>query len=112
MPLDANISNHTVYSEVECSLRCLQQSTCVGFNYRPKSSNYAINCQLSSKAQEKKDAENGEWTFFQKVSTADNGLIKSSNFIGSRLAQRSDVFLCFSKYEKLDMKFEIRDVKD
>ena len=74
-PLDPDdiISNHTVHSQNECSLMCLQKSTCVGFNYRAaKSNKYLINCQLSNKTQAKKNVEReetGEWKFYQDMRT-------------------------------------------
>ena len=65
------ISNHTANSPTECSLRCLEKSTCVGFNYKTKSNRYVINCQVGSKTKEKnikKNETKGEWTFYQDVS--------------------------------------------
>lgn len=52
LPEGDTISSCAVNSEVECSFQCLQTSTCIGYNYRPKSKNYAENCQLSSKTQD------------------------------------------------------------
>ena len=72
MPPDEIISNHTVHSQTECSLMCLQKSTCVGFNYRIKSNKYVVNCQLSNKTYERENGENketGEWMFYQDVRT-------------------------------------------
>ena len=61
------ISSHTVHSKIECSLKCLQKSTCVGYNYRSKSNKYAVNCQLGNKPQER--GGSGEWTFYQDLET-------------------------------------------
>ena len=68
MPPDEIVSNHTVYSETECSMRCVPKSTCVGFNYRAKRIEYVVNCQLSNKTHGKengKGGENGEWIFYK-----------------------------------------------
>jgi hypothetical protein len=63
------ISSHTVHSEAECSLRCLKEERCVGFNYRSKSNNkYVRNCQISNKTQSQASDTTGgseEWTFYQ-----------------------------------------------
>jgi hypothetical protein len=61
------ISSHAVHSKIECSLWCLQKSTCVAYNYRPNSNKYAVNCQLSNKTQRKEDHGSGEWSFYQSV---------------------------------------------
>ena len=70
LPQGDLISSHNVESKLECSLRCLQESTCVGYNYRSASNIYAVNCQLSSKTQERdgKDGK-GQWTFYQDLET-------------------------------------------
>jgi hypothetical protein len=69
LPPDDIISSHAVHFQVECSLRCLQKSTCSGYNYRTKSNKYAVNCQLSNKAPEREAERNGEWTFYQDLET-------------------------------------------
>ena len=75
LPPNEIISSHTVHSKVECSLRCLQKSICVGYNYRHKSNKYAVNCQLSNKNQELGESdESGEWTFYQDLETVSNEL--------------------------------------
>ena len=51
LPEEDIISSHAVHFKVECSLKCLQSSTCVGYNYRAKSNRYAVNCQLSNKTR-------------------------------------------------------------
>ena len=63
------ISSHVVHSKVECSLWCLQKSTCVAYNYRPNSNKYAINCQLSNKTEQIESRGSGEWTLYQNVKT-------------------------------------------
>ncbi|XP_028415343.1 uncharacterized protein LOC114538367 [Dendronephthya gigantea] len=70
------ISNHTVHSQLECSLKCLQSQACVGYNYRAKPKNkYAINCQLSNKTRGKSTngEGNGKWTFYQELELAPYG---------------------------------------
>ena len=66
MPEEDIISSHSVHSQVECSLKCLETSTCVGYNYRPKSIKYAVNCQVSSKteARDQVTGAEGEWIFY------------------------------------------------
>ena len=69
---DDIISNHTVHFETECSMKCVPESTCVGFNYRTKSNKYVTNCQLSNKTYEKKNGKSkeiGEWKFYQDLRT-------------------------------------------
>ena len=64
------ISIHTVHFQNECSLRCLQTSTCVGFNFGVKSNKYVVNCQLTNKTHDRKSGESeekGEWVFYQDV---------------------------------------------
>jgi hypothetical protein len=46
----------------------------VGYNYRPKSNKYAVNCQLGNKTQEGESDESGEWTFYQDLETVSNEL--------------------------------------
>ena len=62
------ISTHAVYSEMDCSFKCLVTETCVAYNYRPTSSKYEMNCQLSNKKRQATEIKtNGEWTFYQDV---------------------------------------------
>ena len=69
---DHIISNHTVCTQMDCSMRCLETSTCVGFNYRTNSNKYVANCQLSKETRESgsvETEERGEWEFFQDERT-------------------------------------------
>ena len=74
LPPEDIISNLSVHDEAECSFRCIQESTCMGYNYRPAMNSYAVNCQLSNKTQvskrggEREDGR-GEWTFYQDPET-------------------------------------------
>ncbi len=61
------MSSYAVHSKIECSLKCLQKGTCIGYNYRPESTKYAENCQLSNKMQGRECIGDGEWTFYQDV---------------------------------------------
>ncbi len=61
------VFSFAVHSRIECSLKCIQKRTCIGYNYRPESTKYAENCQLSNKTQENGSGGNGEWTFYQGV---------------------------------------------
>ena len=61
------LASYTVHSKTECSLKCLQKGTCIGYNYRPESTKYAENCQLRNKTQEGKKGIDGEWTFWIKM---------------------------------------------
>ena len=67
MPPGDIISSYAVHAKIECSLKCLQKETCIGYNYRPESNKYAENCQLSDKTQERESGGDGEWTFYQDV---------------------------------------------
>ena len=52
-------------------MRCAPNPACLGFNYRTKSNEYVVNCQLSTKAQKRENdqsKETGMWTFYQDVS--------------------------------------------
>ena len=67
LPEEDVIFIHAVHSQVQCSLICLQTSTCAGFNYRHKSNKYALNCQLGNKTRtrgQKGNAE-GKWMFYE-----------------------------------------------
>ena len=63
------ISSHAVHSKVECSLKCLQTTTCVGYNYRSETNKYAVNCQLSNKARESDKESNAKekWNFYRAL---------------------------------------------
>ena len=62
------ISSHAVYSQMDCSFKCLKSETCVAYNFRPTSSKYEVNCQLSNKTHQAVEiSANGEWTFYQEV---------------------------------------------
>ena len=67
MPEEDIISSYAVNSKVECSLKCLQTTTCVAYNHRSKSNKYAVNCQLSNKTRERDQGNGakGEWAFYQ-----------------------------------------------
>ncbi|XP_028413903.1 lactadherin-like [Dendronephthya gigantea] len=68
-------SNHTVHSKMECSWKCLEEKMCLGFNYRSKSTNDAVNCQISNRTKSRDTSQNGDWWFYQDLET----LVKSSN---------------------------------
>ena len=63
------LSSHTVHFKVECSLKCLQSSTCGGYNYRAKSNRYAVNCQLSNKTRTRDQGAGAKekWMFYQDL---------------------------------------------
>lgn len=89
------VSNHTVYSETECSMRCALNSTCLGFNYRTKSNRYIVNCQLSNKSQKGENGKYGEaekWTFYQDVSKT---VYDTSDLIESFLLKSNSNFILF-----------------
>ena len=72
MGLEDIVSSHSVYSKFECSLKCLEEQTCVGYNYRSKSKKHEINCQISHNTTLERDTEivaYGEWTFYQDLET-------------------------------------------
>ena len=74
------ISTHYVYTEMDCSLLCLNEATCVGFKYKHGVSSQSVNCQLSNTTGENDmvgDDDQG-WVYFvdieaklvsQKIST-------------------------------------------
>ena len=71
MPSGDIISTHAVHSEMDCSFKCFRTETCVAYNYRPTSSKYEVNCQLSNKTHQAIEiSANGEWTFYQEVKPA------------------------------------------
>ncbi|XP_028391165.1 uncharacterized protein LOC114516016 [Dendronephthya gigantea] len=70
LPPEHIIARHAVYSQVECSLKCLQATDCVGYNYRLNAKKYAENCQISKYKTVKSGSEYhkiGEWTFYQDL---------------------------------------------
>ena len=75
LPKEDIISSYAVHSQLECSHRCLQTSSCVGFNFRPKSNKYAVNCQLSNKNRARNEMTNEvkrEWTFYYSLTEVYN----------------------------------------
>ena len=81
MPDEDIISSYAVHSKIECSFQCLQASRCVGYNYRPKSNRYAVNCQLSSKIRGKDEqtVAKGNWEFYQDLETVSSDLRHIAN---------------------------------
>ena len=72
MESEGIISSHIVHSEMECSMKCLGEQTCVDYNFRPKSKKHEINCQLGGNSSLERDMEivkNGEWVFSQDLET-------------------------------------------
>ena len=69
MPEEDIISSHVVRSELDCASWCVPSSTCVGFNYRPKSNKYAVNCQLSNNiwVRNQITRAKGEWMFYKDL---------------------------------------------
>ena len=67
LPLDHIISTYSVFSTVECAMKCLQTSTCVGYNHKNQSKGDAVNCQLSNKTEVKRHGGNGVWTFYHDL---------------------------------------------
>ncbi|XP_028410746.1 uncharacterized protein LOC114533433 [Dendronephthya gigantea] len=65
------ISTHSVDSEAECSLKCLESQVCVGYNYKPGSEKYEMNCQISDNKihTEMEFVGNREWMFYQDMDT-------------------------------------------
>lgn len=70
LPLEDIIASHAVYSQVECSLKCLRKTACVGYNFKPHAKN-TENCQISKHKALKRGSEHlGEWTFYQDLEKA------------------------------------------
>lgn len=65
------ISSHSVHSEAECSLKCLEEEACIGYNYRPESKKHEINCQISHNTvqKEKESTRRRKWMFYQDTKT-------------------------------------------
>ncbi|XP_028410723.1 uncharacterized protein LOC114533410 [Dendronephthya gigantea] len=65
------LSSHHVHEEAECSLKCLEEETCVAYNYKPKTAADEINCQITNTTSQKnlEAFGKGEWTFFQDLET-------------------------------------------
>ena len=64
------LSSFIVESEVECSLQCFDEETCVGYNYRIQSTKNEINCQLTANKALRRNIKSvgGEqWVFYQDV---------------------------------------------
>ena len=103
LPQEDTISSYALYSKVECSLKCLQTSTCVGYNYMKNSNLRDINCQLSSKAQKtkKKSSGNAKWTFYQVVEIVSKNV---SVYIAPQLS-------CFSLTCSKIMRARLREWK-
>ena len=64
------ISSHNVESSIDCSHRCLQETTCVAFNYRSARENNKLNCQLTNNTVGVKESDvnnnnDGDWTFYK-----------------------------------------------
>ena len=62
------ISTHYVYSEIDCSFRCLKEPTCVGFKYEHGVSSPTVNCKLSNSTGENNVADNDKgWLYFVDI---------------------------------------------
>ena len=64
------ISSHVVHSDIKCSMKCLEEQSCVGYNYR--TTPQKINCEISRNTSLERDAESliyGEWIFYQDLET-------------------------------------------
>lgn len=65
------ISSHIVHSKVECSLKCLQEPYCVGYNYKRTHYTNKTNCQVSQNkvGTAENKLKNGMWVFYQDLET-------------------------------------------
>ena len=65
------ISTHHVHSEMECSFRCGNEETCVGFKYKHGVSSPSVNCQLSNNTGENNmvDDDDQGWVYFVEIKT-------------------------------------------
>ena len=65
------ISTHHVHSEMDCSFRCVNEATCVGFKYKHGVSSPSVNCQLSNTTGEKimmdDDDDDQGWVYFVDI---------------------------------------------
>ncbi|CAB3983338.1 Hypothetical predicted protein [Paramuricea clavata] len=64
---DDIIASHIVDSEVDCSLKCVEEQSCVGYNYREKSYNDAPIVKSAIKYETKK-----AWILVARFSNADS----------------------------------------
>ena len=71
MPVSALLSGHIVNSEEECSLRCLEELYCLGFNFNSRiinKSSCKVNCQLSDWDNLDDVVSGDEWIFYYALS--------------------------------------------
>ena len=72
MPAAAVVSTHTVDVEEECSLKCLEELHCFGFNFKSGITDKYINkenCQISGRSLENMEVMNGDdWIFYEVLS--------------------------------------------
>ena len=64
LPPENTISSLSVHGQIECSMHCIRKPTCVGFNFRTRSSKYTMNCQLSNNTQDIESVGSGDWVFY------------------------------------------------
>ena len=104
---DVIISSHAVLSEVECSVKCLEKSpTCVGYNYKPKSTRYAVNCQLSNETRGKNQeiGANKKWEFYQNLQK-----VRIKICYVDFLATNECLSFCHISYARKDWKNTVND---
>lgn len=60
------ISSHVVHNQIQCSIKCLEQKHCVGFNYLVAVvKELEINCQISNSTQHNNRlVSKGAWSFY------------------------------------------------
>ena len=62
------ISESTVLGWLDCGTSCLEKRACVAFNFKEKTKENEINCQLTHTADlkfEKASGEDNGWTFYE-----------------------------------------------
>ena len=75
MPAPAVVSTHIVDVEEECSLKCLEELHCFGFNFKSgsitnKFDSSELNCQISGRNFENMEVMDGnDWVFYHVLST-------------------------------------------
>jgi hypothetical protein len=78
LPAPAVVSTHIVDVEEECSLKCLEELYCFGFNFNSGITDKYINkenCQISGRSSENMEVMNGDdWIFYEVLSTVSKKL--------------------------------------
>ena len=83
LPTSAILSTQTAFNVHECSQRCTQKPSCLGFNYKQtQTGEKYMNCQLSKQRLEEIDIAKGtKWIFYNVLKVSTKALTASTLFI-------------------------------